>query len=369
MKVALVYDRVNKVGGAEKILQSLHHIWPDAPLYTSVYDSSDAGWAKGITVIPSFLQRLPGARRHHEWLFWAMPIAFETFDFSSFDVVISVSSAEAKGVITKPATLHIHYCLTPTKYLYSQRQLHLKANPLGKIGEIILRRLWHYQTRWDQIAAQRADILISISRAVSQRCQIFYHRASDAVIYPPVDTKPGNAKTVNPLGKPYYLLVSRLVPSKRVELAIKTFNQLGNPLVIVGIGSQMNDLQNMASANIIFTGYVSPEKLRQYYQHCLAFIHPGEEDFGIAMVEALSAGKPVIAYQKGGAGEIIDHGVHGLLFDRPRVSSIMESVVQCQSRRFSPAVLRKRAARFSRKIFESTFEQFVRKAWQTHYRV
>lgn len=366
MKVALVYDRVNKVGGAEKILESLHHIWPSAPLYTSVYDPEGALWAKNMTVMPSFLQRLPGARHHHEWLFWAMPIAFETFDFSDFDVVISISSAEAKGVITKPATLHIHYCLTPTKYLYTQQKLHLKANPWGKIGEHLLKFLWHYETRWDQIAAQRADKLVTISDVIAQRCQKYYHRRIDAVIYPPVNTKPIKQKTDNPLGRPYYLIVSRLVPSKQIEVAVKAFNQLPETLVIVGIGSQEKALKAVARDNIMFVGYVSPEQLQQYYQHCEAFIHPGEEDFGIAMVEALSHGKPVIAYKKGGAAEIIDHGVHGLLFDQIRVSSIMESVVQMKSRRFSPAVLRKRAARFSRKIFESTFEQFVRRAWQTH---
>lgn len=366
MKVALVYDRVNKIGGAEKILESLHHIWPEAPLYTSLYSPKKARWADGMRVITSFLQKIPFAKNHHEWFFWAMPIAFETFDFTGFDVVISISSAEAKGIITKPATLHIHYCLTPTKYLYSQSHLHLKHNPLGRLGSLVLKSLWKYQKRWDQIASKRPDIQIAISKTVDDRCVEYYGRRSEKIIYPPVDYTHFKQKRERPIAEEYYVLVSRLVPSKRVDLAVKAFNALGEKLIIIGEGVMLKSLKKLAKKNITFLGLVDPETLTQYYQHSQAFIFPSEEDFGIVMVESLASGKPVIAFEKGGASEIIDSGKHGLLFDAQKVSSIMKSVQDCKKLLFSPLVLKKRAQRFSKKIFESEFEQFVRSSWQTY---
>lgn len=366
MKVALVYDRVNKIGGAEKVLESLHRIWPEAPLYTSVYSAKKALWAKKINVIPSFLQKIPFAKNHHEWLFWAMPIAFESFDFSNYDVVISVSSAESKGIITMPKTLHIHYCLTPTKYLYTQQDLHLKHNPLGKVGAWILKRLWKHQKRWDQIAAKRPDMQVAISKVVDERCSAFYGRRSEAIIYPPVNTQKYKEILPRPLDDDYYLLVSRLVPSKRVDLAIKAFNALGSKLIIIGDGSMKKTLKKIAKDTISFLGQVSDQELMRYYQHCQAFIHPGEEDFGIAMVEALSAGKPVIAFKKGGASEIIDTGKQGILFDQQKVSFIMKSVQDCEKVIWNPQVLKRRASKFSAKVFESEFEQFVRSSWQTY---
>jgi glycosyltransferase involved in cell wall biosynthesis len=265
-----------------------------------------------------------------------------------------------------PKTLHIHYCLTPTKYLYTQSQLHLKNNPLGRIGEFVLKKLWKHQRRWDLIASQRPDVQVAITKAVDERCVKYYGRRSQAVIYPPVDTEKNQIRFPRPIPEKYWLVVARLVPSKRIDLAIKAFNALGSRLVIIGGGAMKKTLKKIAKKNITFLGEVSDQKLASYYEHCQALVHPCEEDFGIVMVEALSAGKPVIAFKNGGASEIVDSGKHGILFDQQKVSIIMKSVQDCGKIVFNPQVLKKRASKFREKVFESEFEQFVRSSWQTY---
>ena len=242
MKVALVYDRVNKWGGAERVLLALHQIWPKAPLFTSVYNPKTASWAKDFEVVPSFLQRFPTAKRHHEIYSWLMPLAFESFNFDKFDIVISVTSEFAKGVITKPDTLHICYCLTPVRYLWS-----------GYWDYPIkgwMRPLISYLRFWDQIAAQRPDIYIAISKTVKKRIKKYYNRGSK-VIYPGIDIRKSKipAFTKVSAGKQnekFFLIVSRLVSYKHIDLAVQAFNQLGWPLKIIGIGSEIRRLKKMA---------------------------------------------------------------------------------------------------------------------------
>ena len=365
-KIAFVYDRVNKIGGAEKVLSSLHNIWPQAPIYTSVYDQKNAPWSEGIKVIPSFIQKIPFAKNNHQWLFMLMPYAFESFNFDKFDVVISVTSAQAKGIITKPSTLHINYLLTPTKYLYSQRDIHLKENPFGKLGEKILKFLWNKEERWDQIAAKRADLTVAISKTIADRSIEYYDRKVDKIIFPPVNTGDFTSKSIIPKLSDYYLLVSRLVPSKRVDIAIKAFNKLGLDLVIVGDGSEKRKLKRISRSNITFTGQISRKELIGYYQNCKAFVYPAEEDFGIVMVEALAAGKPVIAYRKGAASEIIKSKNHGLLFDRQTPSSIIKVIQSSTKIKFSETALKNRAKKFDSCVFEDSFKQFVEESWQNH---
>jgi glycosyltransferase involved in cell wall biosynthesis len=365
-KIAFVYDRVNKIGGAEKVLTSLHQIWPNAPLYTSVYNPKRAPWTDNIKVIPSFLQKIPFTKNNHEWLFMLMPYAFESFNFDTFDIVISVTSAQAKGIITKPNTLHINYLLTPTKYLYSQRDIHLNHNPFGGVGKVVLNYLWEKEKRWDQVAAQRPDLTVAISEFIAKSSEKYYHKKTDKVIFPPVDTGIFSSPSSKPNQTDYYLLVSRLVPSKRVDVAIKAFNKLGKTLVIVGTGSEKRKLKKISKKNIIFTGQISLSKLVGYYQNCKAFIYPAKEDFGIVMVEALAAGKPVIAYKEGAASEIISSKKYGLLFDRQTPSSIMKVIQSSTKIKFSQAALKERAQEFDSSVFEDKFKQFVEESWQKH---
>ena len=325
MKVALVYDRVNKWGGAERVLLAIHEIWPEAPLFTSVYNSPTAPWAKNFTVIPSFLQKFLGARSSHEWLAPLMPIAFENFNLDEYDVVISVTSEAAKGIITKPKTLHICYCLTPTRYLWSGYDDYFKNELLRILTKPMVRCL----RKWDRIAAARPDEYIAISKTVQGRIKNYYHRESE-VIYPPVETekfkmqrskikmKMQNAK--------FFLVVSRLVKYKKVDLVVEAFNQLGWNLKIVGVGREMRNLRRKARRNIEFLGQLTDKELLGYYQNCQAVIFPPEEDFGIVPLEAQACGKPVIAYRAGGATETIIEGKTGFFFEKQTVESLVRVV-------------------------------------------
>ena len=237
MKIAFVYDRVNKFGGAERILLSLREIWPDAPLFTSVYSPQTAPWAAEFDVRPSFLNFFPFVQTRHEWLTPFTPLAFESFDFSPFDVVLSITSGDAKGIITKPGTLHICYCLTPTRYLWSAFPDYLAQPGMGWFNGLakVFMKIFFVKLRlWDQIASRRPDTYITISENVGRRIKAYYQQEAE-VIYPPVEIekfKPQKKMTK----EKYFLIVSRLVPYKKIDYAIAVFNQLGWKLKIIGKG-------------------------------------------------------------------------------------------------------------------------------------
>ena len=299
MKIALVYDRVNKFGGAEQILKALHLIWPQAPLYTALYNKKTASWADTIKVKSSFLQFWPLAKSHHELYPLLTPLAFESFDFSDYDIIISITSAEAKNIITNPNTLHLCYCLTPTRYLWSHNHQYLTSPGLGiwsKLAKLAFKLTINYQQKLDWIMSKRPDQYLAISSVVQKRIKKYYQQNSQ-IIYPPVDT--GRFNYQKP--KDYYLLVSRLVPYKKVDLAIKAFNKLKIPLVIVGTGRDKKRLMSLAHPNIIFKGLTAKKELTKLYSEAKALIMPQLEDFGIVSIEAQASGKPVIAFSRGGA--------------------------------------------------------------------
>ena len=355
-KVALVYDRVNKWGGAERVLLTLHEMFPDAPLYTSLYDEKKAPWAKVFPkVYTSFLQKIPFAKSNHELFGWLMPFVFESFCFDKYDLIISVTSEAAKGIITKPKTRHICYCLTPTRYLWSHYDLYFKNPIMRRISKPIVR----YLRSWDKIAAQRPDRIIAISSEVARRIKKYYDRDSE-IIYPPVETP--EVAIVNHSRGGYFLIVSRLVYYKRVDLAIKAFNKLKLPLVIVGSGSQINNLKLMAKNNIKFAGEVSEDKLVEYYKNAKALIMSQEEDFGIASVEAQSFGVPVIAFKKGGVLDTVVEGRTGIFFLKQEVDSIVSAVAQFNERPiFDRPSLVENAYRFSEKVFKQKLEEFIKR--------
>lgn len=347
MKVALVYDRINKWGGAERVLLNLHEIFPDAPLYTSVYDKKMAAWADVFPEIKtSFLQKIPFAKNNHEFLAPLMPLAFESFDFSDFDVVISVTSEAAKGIITYGKTLHLCYCLTPTRYLWSHKKMYFKNNLLKEISKPVVGRL----AEWDKKAGMRPDVFVGISTEVVRRIKRYYKRKA-LIIFPPVKplSEVRNIKTKDP----YYLLVSRLdFGYKKVELAIEAFNRSGKNLLIVGDGRQRNSLQKIAKSNIKFAGRVSDKKLTGYYKKAKALVMPQEEDFGIVSVEAQSVGVPVIAFGKGGALDTVVNGKTGIFFDKQTPEKLIEAVEKFEKLRFDKRNLIKNSARFSHNVFK-----------------
>ena len=366
MNVALVYDRVNKWGGAERVLLALHKIWPKAPLYTAVYDKKRAAWADVFRVHPSFLQRIPFAKEAHESLPLLTPIAFETFSFDGFDVVISVTSAEAKNIITKPETVHICYCLTPTRYLWSGFDLYRRQPGLGVLSPAAswLLRTWAPTLRsWDVTASSRPDYYIAISERVKERIETYYRRKVVDVIYPPVDSTTFVAHKEQRRRKrnhAYFLTVSRLVSYKRIDIIIKAFNHLALPLVIIGEVRQKQELKNMANANIRFIDrHLTDSELVRYYEDCRAFVYAADEDFGLAAAEAQMCGAPVIAYRESGVGEIVKDGVSGVLFGDQTSQSVIRAVRTCASKTFSYDACRRQGERMSEIVFRKKIRQVV----------
>lgn len=361
MKVALIYDRVNKWGGAERVLLALQEIWPEAPLYTAVYNPKTAPWAKKFKVTPSFLNKFPFAKTRHEAYPWLTPLAFETFSFDEFDIVISVTSAEAKGIITKPKTLHICYCLTPTRYLWSGYEDYFR----NKTFRFLTRPVVSYLRRWDQIAAQKPDVFWAISENVKRRIKKYYGRESE-VLYPPVDTKQFHPKPYPLNPKPYFLVVSRLVAYKKVNIAIEAFNRLGLPLKIVGTGVEFNRLKRMAGNNIQFLGQLTDNELLSYYQRCQAVIFPQEEDFGIVPLEAQACGRPVIVFKAGGALETAIEGKTGEFFYPQTAEALLEKVKNFKPEKYEMNDCRKQAEKFDLTVFKRKFKRLIEDSWNEY---
>jgi glycosyltransferase involved in cell wall biosynthesis len=353
-KVAIVYDRVNKWGGAERVLLALHDIFPEAPLYTSVYDPENAPWAKVFPIVKtSFLQKIPFTKTNHEFLATFMPFVFESFDFSEFDLVISVTSEAAKGIKTKKGTYHICYCLTPTRYLWSHNQEYFKNKLLKIVSKPFVKAL----QKWDKIAAQRPDELIAISTEVQSRIRKYYGRKSK-IVFPPV------AISINrnvDHSKKYYLVVSRLVKYKKVDLAVKAFNRLKLPLIIVGTGREERKLKRMAKKNIKFVGKVSEKELAKIYGSAKGLIMPQEEDFGIVAVEAQMNGVPVIAYKKGGAIDTIIDRKTGIFFKSQTTDSLVSAINEFEKNQFVVDNLFTNVRRFSKEIFRKEIVDLVAK--------
>lgn len=355
MKVALVYDRVNKWGGAERILLTLHELFPQADLYTSVYNSNTALWAKDFTIKSSFLQKIPYASSAHEYYPMFMPISFENFSFDGYDLVISVTSEAAKGIITGPDTLHVCYCLTPTRYLWSGYKDYFPQ----KLSRLFLNPIVKYLRAWDLVASSRPDVYIAISHEIRKRIKTYYNQDS-FMIYPPVDLhSKSTAKNVREEGK-YFLIVSRLVPYKKIDLAIKACNILQVPLKIAGSGSEEKKLKRIAGPTIEFLGLLTEESLVKYYKGCKALLFPGIEDFGITIVEAQSFGKPVIAFKGGGALETIQENKTGIFFAPQTVDALMKAIQSFEEKKFDPNDSIMNARKFEKARFKEEFSIVMR---------
>ncbi|HBC73202.1 MAG: Glycosyl transferase group 1 [Candidatus Amesbacteria bacterium GW2011_GWB1_47_19] len=363
-KIALIYDRVNKWGGAEKVLLALHEIFPQAPLFTAVYDSARAPWASVFPqLIPSFMQRIPLAKSHHELYPWLTPLAFETLDLKGFEAVISVTSADAKSVITPPGTFHLCYCLTPTRYLWSHfKEYQKELNPANRW---VTGPLFSYLKYWDQIASRRPDTYVSISNTVSNRIRKYYGLESQ-VIYPPVDIDVYSRPAPHPGISDFFLYVGRLVGYKRLDVVINVFNEIQLPLVVVGTGHLENQLRKTSGSHIHFTGLVSQETLSSFYHHCRAVIFFHEEDFGIVPLEAHAAGKPVIALNLGGASETVIHNQTGILVEDSSPDSLKNAILCFNPESFIAADIRRHAGKFSKQRFCEEFAKVFITEWKKY---
>lgn len=348
MRVALVYDRVNKWGGAERVLLALHKIFPNAPLFTAVYHKKRAVWAKVFRVKTSFLQNFPFATHFHELYAPLMPFAFQSFSFKGYDLVISVTSEAAKGIRVPKKTMHICYCLTPTRYLWSGYNEYFK----NSFFRIISWPLIIFLRYIDKKASRRLNIFVAISSEVKNRIRKYYDRDA-TVIYPPVSLAEIKTNSVHLKG--YFLVVSRLVPYKRIDIAIKACNKLSYPLVIIGSGIEEKRLKALASRTIFFRSNLTDHELVGYYKNCRALIFPGIEDFGLSIVEAQIFGKPVIAYKGGGALETVVEGKTGLFFAKQTPKSLISVLKRFDEKKFRPLDCIRWAARFSENEFREKF--------------
>jgi glycosyltransferase involved in cell wall biosynthesis len=360
MKVALVHDCIIHMGGAERVLQNLHAVFPDAPIYTLVQNGSvSQKLLPGAEIRSSFAQRLPGSARFFRAYFPLYPLAVESFDLAGFDVILSSSFAFAKGVLPPAGSCHICYCYSPLRYLWSE--FHFHRNTVFRRGWMrwVMDPVLSWLRMWDRVSADRVDHFVAISAATAERIDKVYRRDS-TIIYPPVRVK---AIPLSKSSDNYFLVVTRLMAYKRVDLAIDAFNELGLPLKIVGVGPEESKLRARAGTNIEFLGAVSDSALAQCYAQCRALVFPGIEDFGIVMLEAQAHGKPVIACAGGGALEIVKHGETGVLFAEQTDASLADAVRDFEYRSFDSERIRCHALCFDESEFRDRIEQFVKEKY------
>lgn len=360
-RVAIVYDRVNKFGGAERVLLALKKMYPKSVLFTSVFDEEAATWVGDWEIRTSFLQKIPFAKSHHEWFAPLMPLAFETLNFTGYDLIISVTSEFAKNVITTSNQLHVCYCLTPTRYLWSHTHEYALGN-FSFLKQVIFSSL----RRIDFQAAQRPQAFFSISNRVKKRISLYYRRQS-SVLYPP-STFLAESRAAAKRGK-YYLVVSRLVPYKHVELAIAACIKNKSHLRIVGSGSDGLRLLSLAenSPYVHFEGNVTDQKLNKLYLGALALICPQEEDFGLVALESQLHGVPVVSFKNSGVAETVLDGKTGILFTDQAVDSLCLALNQCEKVKWNRGLIRRNVLRFSEKSFELSFKREIAKLLRKHY--
>lgn len=346
MRVAIVHDYLNQYGGAERVLEALHALFPDAPVYTSIYDPEvmPAGY-RSWDIRTSFIQRLPGWKKHFRRYFLLYPSAFESFDLSGYDLILSSSSAYAKGIIPRPGALHICYCHTPMRFGWRTSD-YVEREAIKGVQGAILPILLTYVRLWDITTACRVDAFIANSREVAGRIERYYGRTA-TIIPPPVDLPPYQDRPA----EDFYLAGGRLIPYKRISLAVEAFNKLGLPLKIFGDGRDRSALEACAAPNIEFVGWVDEEQRRDLFARCRAFIFPGEEDFGITPLEAMAAGRPVIAYAAGGALETVIDGVTGRFFHQQTAAALAAAVGMSRGDQYDPCVIRQHAEAFGYPVF------------------
>jgi glycosyltransferase involved in cell wall biosynthesis len=360
MKIAIVHDFLLKLGGAERVTKVLADMFPDAPIFTLLYDEEAMG-----DVFPTRRIRTSSLQKYfslfggrHKLLTYKMPRAVEEMDFSDFDLVISSSGAYSHGIITSINTKHLCYCHSPMRYAWDWANEYREENGITGLKKFFYAPLIKYLREWDQIAADRPDSYIANSANVQKRLKKYYKASSD-IIYPPVETSRFRAKADH---SGYFLIVSTLTPYKKIDLAVQLFNKIGRKLVIIGEGSQKNYLKEIAGDNIEFLGFKSDEVVKEYMENCRAFIFPGEEDFGITPVEAMACGKPVLAYGKGGVTETVVSGKTGEFFFEPSVESMEDGLARLMynEKFYKPNTIRRHALQFSREVFEKKIRQKIR---------
>jgi glycosyltransferase involved in cell wall biosynthesis len=361
-RVAIVHSWLNQYGGAERVLEQLHDLFPRAPVYTSMYESSAMPAAyRSWDIRTSFLQHVPLSRSKHQLMLFLYPFAFESFNLSDYDLVVSLSSGFSHGIRVDQRNRHVCYCLTPGRFLWSFDS-YVKLEGVGRGAQLALRATVPYLRRLDYLAAQRVGHYVGISEVVRERIQRFYGRKS-AIIYPSISVD--SFEPADDVGD-YYLTASRLIPYKRIDLAIEACNRLKLPLKVVGDGRSRAALERLAGPTIEFLGKVDDPTLRRLYARCRAFIFPGEEDFGLTPIEAQASGRPIVAYGRGGTLETIVAGETGVFFPEQTAESLAEALARFDHRAFDPRRIRAHARdNFDISVFRQRFLAYAESSLTT----
>ena len=355
MKIALVHDYLAQDGGAERVLEAFHEIWPAAPIFVLFHDQKKMPRFAPMDIRESFIAKLPFGRRHYQWFLPFMPVATERHNLHDFDLVLSSTSAFAKGVLTRPETLHISYCHTPTRYLWTDTHEYIADLRYNVLIKSVLPRLIHKLRIWDKMSTDRVDYFIANSDTVRQRIQKYYRRDSD-IIYPPVDTDRFFPSDI--IGN-YFAAGGRLVPYKRFDLLVQVFNRLRWPLKIFGTGPELMNLKKIALPNIEFLGRITEAEKAKLLSEAKAFIHPQVEDLGLTPIESMACGRPVIAYGVGGAAETVIPGVSGVFFWQQSWEALLDTVLHFDEQGWDSQVIRAQAERFAAANFKVKLKNYV----------
>lgn len=353
MKVAIVHYWAVSMRGGEKILEAVCELYPDADLFTHVHREARLSPAiRRHRIRNTFISRLPWGRAHYQAYLPLMPLALEQLDLTAYDLVISIESGPAKGVIPSPTATHVCICCSPMRYVWDLHHEYLRRLPA--IARLLAAPMLHYLRIWDVTTASRVDRFVAISRHVQNRIRKYYGRDSSVVV-PPVDT---DAFDVGDARGDFYLVAGQLVGYKRADLAIEACNRLGRRLLVIGEGGEFKRLARMAGPTVTMLGWQPFDAMREKMRTCRALLFPGEEDFGIVPVEAMASGRPVIAYGRGGATETVIDGRTGVLFDEQTADGCVQAILRFErsEQDFDPAAIRRHAKGFSRDVFAKAIQ-------------
>lgn len=355
MRVAIVHDYLNQVGGAERVVESFHRLWPQAPIFTTIADRDAMPPSlRDADIRTSWMQHLPGWQRHFRAYLPLYPFAIERMDLRGFDVVVSSSSAWAKAARAPAGATHVCYCHTPMRWVWDYER-YVEREDFSLLERLGLPPVIAALRAWDLRTSRRPSHLVVNSRVVQQRVAQCWGRPSE-LLYPPVDV---DRFTPAQEDGRYHLVVSRLAHYKRIDLAVAAFTRLGLPLVIIGDGPARVELEAMAGPNVTFRGRVDDAGVAQAMRECRALIFPGEEDFGITPLEANASGRPVIAYGAGGVLETVRDGVTGVLFGEQTVDALAIGVQRADGLSWNSAAIRNHAEAYDASIFEQRFRAIV----------
>jgi glycosyltransferase involved in cell wall biosynthesis len=365
LRVALVHHWLVTPGGAEKVLYELHQMWPEAPIFTAAFTPDKFPELEGADVRPTWLNKVPFAKTKHQLFPVLRGLSFRMLDLSAYDIVISSCAAEAKYVKTGPNTLHVCYCHTPIRYYWSDYQWYLEHPPFGALNplaKLVLPLMIDHLRRLDYQEAQSVNVYLANSKTVQERIKKYYHRDS-TVIYPPIETKP--LLKLQRKHNDYYLIVGRQVAYKRLDIAVDAFNALGLKLKVVGSGEEISRQRGRAKSNIEFLGWLPDAERNRLFAGARGFVWPQEEDFGMTAVEAMAAGCPVIAYDRGGSQEYMTEGVTGTLFEEQTPAALVEAIRRFEMMSLDESKIRERAKEFDSEVFRKRMADFVRDQWST----